>query len=78
MIFFCVPPFLKLIEDTRHKYYLNHEAPNLIPPVFGKAPIKIQIADIKAEPCLLFSVINTQYVEGWRNRQGRQTLFHHK
>jgi hypothetical protein len=44
----------------------------MIPPVFGKAYIKIQIADIKAEPCLLFSVINTQWSrDGGTGREDR-------
>jgi hypothetical protein len=53
------------------------QALNFTLPVFGKAALK-KSTDVKAEPCLLFSVINTQYVKGWRNRQGKQTLMHYK
>jgi len=54
---------------------ISDKVPNLISPVFGKAPKK-QNVDIKAESCLLFSGIKTQYFKGWRNRQERRTLFH--
>ena len=47
-------------------------------PCFWKSAYKKQNADIKAESCLLFSGIKTQYFEGWRNRQGIRTLFHSK
>ena len=47
-------------------------------PVFKKVAIKKQSADVKAEPCLFFSVVIAEYVEGWRNRQGKPALIHCK
>lgn len=58
-------------------FHLGHR-PKFIPPVFKKVAIKKQSADVKAEPCLFFSVFNAEYVEGWRNRQGKQVLLNCK
>jgi hypothetical protein len=54
------------------------EAPILSSSAFGQMAIKKQSADVKVKPYLFFSVINAKYVEGWRNRQGKQALLHYK
>jgi len=49
---------------------------NLAQPAYKKEAIKKQSADVKAEPCLFFSVVSAEYVEGWRNRQAKRVLRH--
>ena len=54
------------------------KAPSLSSSAYGQVAIKNQSPDVKAKPCLFFSVIDAGCVEGWRNRQGKQALLHYK